>query len=150
MSYGDFSVEEVFEHDPFDRIPEVSDPKARSAAITAAVKEVLDENTGASVSVRMGAVWSRKGSPDFGSVSEKVSPGTGYRGRDSDTLVLIALVIPSYIHSEEAVAAVALVAEADEQERERAREEARQAKLARAASLRAEAEKLESEAARQP
>lgn len=139
----DFTTADLLDGSAPLNLSEVTDPSARQAVL-AALDAELTRNI-ADIAVRMGAVWDRKGFPQTGSVSEKVSPGTGYR-YGADTLILVAITVDRYSHADPTKTAWELVAAADERAKAEAEEAARNAKLARAADLRAEAERLEAEA----
>ena len=142
----EFTADQVLEYyDAATRLPEVTDEQTR-AAVFAALNEEIEKGWN-EVTVRFGAVWDRKGYPDVGSISDKL-PGGGYRNSTerSDTMILVAVTIPEYMRSDATKAAIPLAAAAEEKEYAEVQERARQEKLSKAAELRAEAEKLESEA----
>lgn len=142
----DFTLEQVLEYcDAAARLPEVTDEQAREAVLAALAEEASKGWN--EVSVRFGAVWDRKGYPYTGHLSDKVSTSS-YRHstENSDTMILVGVVIPEYLRTDATKAAIPLVAAAEEKADAEAKEASRQEKLAKAAALRAEAEKLETEA----
>ena len=143
---SDFTAEQVLGYyDVATRLPEVTDEQARDAVLAALTEEVSKEWN--EVSVRFGAVWDRKGYPCTVHISDKVD-ASPYRSpaERSDAVILVAVVVPEYLRTDATKAAIPLVAAAEEKADAEAKEAARQEKLAKAAKLRAEAEKLEAEA----
>lgn len=146
---SDFTSKQVLEYyDAASHLPEVTDELTR-AAVLDALKEELEKGWN-DVTVQFGAVWDRKGYPSTGSISDTVSGGTGYRSSTerSDAMILVAVVVPEYARTDATKKAVIAVAAEDERAYAEAQEAARQAKLSKAAALRAEAEKLEAEASK--
>ena len=143
---SDFTAEQVLGYyDVATRLPEVTDEQARAAVLNALQDEVSKGWN--KVSVRFGAVWDSKGYPDAGSISDKLSSSYYRSGTErSDTMILVAVVIPEYMRTDSTKDAIPLVAAAEEKADSEAKEAARLAKLDKAAELRAEAEKLEAEA----
>lgn len=142
----DFTPEQVLEYyDAAARLPEVTDEQAR-AAVLSALQEEISKGWN-EVSVRFGAVWERKGYPCTGHLSDKVSTSP-YRNstKNSAAMILVGVVIPEYMRTDATKAAIPLVVAAEEKADADAKDAARQEKLAKAAQLRAEAEKLEAEA----
>lgn len=143
---SDFTAEQVLGYcDAGVRLPEVTDEQARAAVLNALQEEVSKGWN--EVSIRFGAVWDRKGYPDTGHISDKVSSSSYRSGTErSDTMILVGVVIPEYLRTDATKAAIPLVAAVEEKADAEAKEAARLAKLDKAAALRAEAEKLEAEA----
>lgn len=143
---SDFTAEQVLESDAPMSLPEVTDEHARAAVLSALEEEIAKGWN--DVTVRFGAVWDRKGYPQTGSISDKVSAGISYRSvtERSDAMILVAVVVPEYMRTDATKTAIPVVAAADEQAQAERIAAARLAKLDKAAKLRAEAEKLEAEA----
>lgn len=143
---SDFTADQVLGYyDAATRLPKVTDEQTR-AAVFEALKEEIEKGWN-EITVRFGAVWDRKGYPDAGSISDKLT-STGYRSSTerSDALILVAVVVPEYLRTDATKAAIPVVAAEDERAHAEAKEAARLAKLDKAAALRAEADKLEAEA----
>lgn len=141
----EFTAHDVLEYHAPLVLREVTDPVARDAVRRALESEL---STGWNdVTVQFGAVWDRKGYPVTGSISSEVT-SSSYRSKAdrSDAMILVAVVIPEYLRTDETKEAITLVAAADERAKAEADDAARVAKLEKAAALRAEADKLESEA----
>ncbi len=143
---SEFTAKHVLEYAAPLNLPEVTDEHARTAVLNA-LEEELSKGWSDAV-VRFGAVWDRKGYPQTGSISDKVSVGRSYRNvtERSDAMILVAVVVTEFMRTDATKAAIPVVAAADEHAKEEADAAARQAKLNKAAALRAEAEKLEAEA----
>lgn len=142
---SDFTAQNVLDYDAPLNLPEVTDEQARAAVLNALQEEISKGWN--EVSVRFGAVWDRKGYPYTGHVSSNVDSSSYRSGTEhSDTMILVGVVIPEYMRTDATKAAIPLVVEAEEKADAEAKEAARQEKLAKAAKLRAEAEKLEAEA----
>lgn len=106
-------------------------------------------DSNAELAVRVGAVWDRKGYPQYGSVSHVVNPGAPYRGHEENEQVLInvSLLIDRYDWkmSQSLKSTVAVAGRKDE-ERKAASEAAKlEAKRAQLESLRNEVAQLEEE-----
>lgn len=145
----EFTADQVLEYcDAATRLPKVTDEQTR-AAVFAALNEEIEKGWN-EVTVRFGAVWDRKGYPATGSISDKLPGGSGYRSSTerSDAMILVAVVVPEYARTDATKSAIPIIAAADEKADAEAQEAARQAKLSKAAALRAEAEKLEAEASK--
>lgn len=145
----DFTADQVLEYyDTATRLPKVTDEQTR-AAVFEALKEEIEKGWN-EITVRFGAVWDRKGYPDAGSISDKLPGGNGYRSSTerSAAMITVAVVVPEYMRTDATKKAIVAVAAEDERADAEAKEAARQAKLDKAATLRAEAEKLEAEASK--
>ena len=82
---SDFTAEQVLGYyDVATRLPEVTDEQARAAVLNALQEEVSKGWN--EVSIRFGAVWDRKGYPDTGHISDKVS-SSSYRRIRLDTSI---------------------------------------------------------------
>lgn len=142
---SDFTAQNVLDYDAPLNLPEVTDEHAR-AALIAALEEELSKGWNDAV-VRFGAVWERKGYPVTGSISDKVDARPYRSPTDrSDAMILVAIVVPEYLRTDATKSAIPIIAAADEKADAEAKEAARQTMLDKAATLRAEAEKLEAQA----